>query len=274
VLLPASRVRRRPRAGSVWRRRFRVCVPDCAARQPADALGSGCFALVDGPALLLVGRIWQGLALGTATAAATVLITESMPAAGLFLAVIPMVLNRAAGVTNPASIGGIVGAVLVCSVLAQPLVARCGPGRAQLLGLGAVLGSLLTLTLTGGGSLFLTMAAAVAGGAGNGLACGGATAAIDATAPDGHRASINGGLYPAFYLGTALPAVAVGLLTLTHPRARRFPGSALSQPLSCRSPSPRCYWPTAPRGHRAPTSTQRTIATASSAQQSHPREQV
>src|SRR5699024_2634198 len=193
----------------------------------AAAVASVCFVLAPGSVMLLVGRAMQGLALGTATGAATALITErttvgsgrhalpvagmafvagtaagpivaggtaqylplpmvlpyllhlallaigwyrisrmSRPgthgggwrptiphvpdgmrlrvtaaaatgflawaAAGLFLAVIPSVLQRAGGINNVAITGSVAGAVLVFSVAAQPIVSRCGPKPAQL----------------------------------------------------------------------------------------------------------------------------------------------
>lgn len=160
-------------------------------------------------------RIPGGMRLLFATAAATGFLAWTV--AGLFLAVIPAVLSRAAQISNLAIIGGVVGAVLACSVLSQPLVARCGAGLAQLAGLSALLVSLGALALTGGGSVSVTVIGAVAAGIGHGLAYGGATAAIDAAAPEDKRGAISSALYLAFYVGSGGPAVAVGLLTVWHP---------------------------------------------------------
>lgn len=138
-------------------------------------------------------------------------------AAGLFLAVVPAVLSRAAEIDNLALTGGIVGAVLACSVLCQPLVARCGAQLAQLAGLGALLAGLAALAMTGGGSVPMILITSVVAGTGHGLAYGGATATVDAAAPEDQRAAISSALYLVFYLGAGGPAVAVGLLTLWHP---------------------------------------------------------
>src|SRR5690625_688571 len=137
-------------------------------------------------------------------------------AAGLFLAVIPALLTRTAGTDDLAVTGGLVGAVLVCSVLAQPVAARCGAALAQLVGLAALAGALTALAGTGGGSLPATPVAAVGAGIGDGMAYGGATAAVDAAAPGEHHGSITSALYLVFYLGAGGPAVAVGLLTLGY----------------------------------------------------------
>ncbi|MBK1789380.1 MFS transporter [Prauserella sp. ASG 168] len=270
----------------------------------AAVAGSLCFALASGPAWLLAGRAAQGLALGAATGAAGVLISERarvggavlastafvagtaigpvaggvlaeyVPAprvlpfvlhlallgiawhrvgalavpgvaragrwrptrpriplglrlvftasaatgflawtvAGLFLAVIPALLATHAG---PAATGGILGSVLAVSLLTQRLVLPLGARTAQLTGLGALLAS-LGLLATGPGSPATTLVAALAAGAGHGLAYGGAAAAIETSAPPAERGAINGALYLAFYLGAGGPALAVGVLTLWH----------------------------------------------------------
>lgn len=132
--------------------------------------------------------------------------------AGLFLAVIPGLLTRA-GHGSTAVIGCILGAVLICSVLVQPLVPQLGESAAQLAGLGALLVSLVILAWTAAGSVPVTLAAAVIAGFGHGLAYGGAAAAVDAAAPATDRAGITAAAYVAFYLGSGFPAVVVGALT-------------------------------------------------------------
>jgi MFS family permease len=276
------------------------------------AVGSSCFALASGPIWLVVGRAAQGIALGTATGAASALISKhstrapgkgrgailtstafvagtaagpiasgmlaqyapapyvlpyvlhllllaygwrrvstlALPIAplhrwrparphiprgirclftsavltgflawtvvGLFLALIPTLLDRA-GQTNLALTGCVLGAVLFCSVLTQPFVARLGTKNAQLAGLAALVVSLTLLTLSTGDSALATLVAAVAAGAGHGLAYGGATAAIDAATPLDQHGAVTGPLYLAFYLGSGCPAIVVGLITLSHP---------------------------------------------------------
>ncbi len=133
--------------------------------------------------------------------------------AGLFLSVIPTLLDRAEQ-TNLAVVGGVLGAVLAFSVFAQPLVPLLGVRRAQLAGLAALFVSLVLLALTTGGSAAVTLLAAVIAGVGHGLAYGGAAAVVETIAPFGQRGAITGALYLAFYLGAGCPAVAIGLLTL------------------------------------------------------------
>lgn len=272
----------------------------------AGAVASLCFALASGPLWLVAGRAAQGIALGTATGAASVLISQNarergallastafvagtaagpivggvlaehapapfvlpfllhlvalgygwsrvsalptsapsgrwrptrprIPAGmrsvfgvsaatgflawtvvGLFLSLIPALLDRA-GHTDLAVSGSVLGAVLICSVLTQPLVSRWGAHRAQLHGLCALFVSLVLLALAGGGSALITLVAAVTAGAGHGLAYGGAAAAVERTAPPAQRGAITGALYLAFYLGAGCPAIAVGLIALGEP---------------------------------------------------------
>ncbi len=139
-------------------------------------------------------------------------------AAGLFLSVIPMLLDHA-DQSGLAVIGGMLGTVLICSVLTQRLVPALGAWNAQITGLAAVFSSLVLLALSVGGSMALTLAAAVVSGAGHGLAYGGAAAAVEEAVPGDRRGAVTGALYLAFYLGAGLPAVAIGLITLATPLA-------------------------------------------------------
>ncbi|WP_205622952.1 MFS transporter [Sciscionella marina] len=148
-----------------------------------------------------------------ATAAASGFLAWTV--AGLFLAVIPTLLTRTMQ-AGTALVGCVLGAVLICSVLTQPFVPRIGTRAAQLSGLGALLVSLGLLAATAGGSVAVTLIAAVVAGCGHGLAYGGAASAIDVVAPADKRGAITGALHLAFYLGAGCPAVVVGLITLGH----------------------------------------------------------
>lgn len=204
-------------------------------------------------------------------------------AAGLFLSVIPALLDRAdhghADQSNPAVIGGVLGTVLICSVITQRPVTALGAWNAQLAGLAAVFASLVLLALSAGGSMALTLAAAVVAGAGHGLAYGGAAAAVEEAVPEDRRGAVTGALYLAFYLGAGLPAIAIGLITLATPLAtattwvtaaaallvpvaaaavvsvrrvrRRGPGSAVT-PSPWRRPRPGLLLRGGPHGRRRP----------------------
>lgn len=132
---------------------------------------------------------------------------------GLFLSLIPSLLGA-----GPAITGAVVGGVLICSVLAQPLAARLGARRAQLFGLGALLLSLVLLAATAGASsLPVIFPMAVAAGLGHGMVYGGASVAVADRIPEGQRGGITGALHLAFYLGAGLPAVVVGVLSWSRP---------------------------------------------------------
>nr|WP_228046143.1 MFS transporter [Saccharopolyspora sp. HNM0983] len=156
-------------------------------------------------------RIPRGMRLRFSAAAASGFLAWTV--AGLFLAVIPALLARS-GQTGTAVPGSILGAVLICSMLVQPLVARAGERWAQLVGLGGLLVSLAILAGTAAGSVLLTLTAAVIAGLGHGLTYGGAAAAVGAVAPAPQRAGVTAAAYVAFYLGSGCPAVIVGALTL------------------------------------------------------------
>lgn len=159
-------------------------------------------------------RIPRGVRWSFAAAAMTGFLAWAV--VGLFLAVVPALLDRAAQV-DTATTGFVLGAVLVCSAAAQPLVVRVGVRSAQLAGLAGLFTSLCLLASTGGGSIPITLCAAVVAGAGHGLAYGGAAAAVEDVAPRAERGAVVGALYLAFYLGAGCPAIAVGLVTLGSP---------------------------------------------------------
>ncbi|MGI5471818.1 MFS transporter [Streptomyces sp. CA-132043] len=176
-----------------------------------SALATTAAAAPGGRRRPTVPRVPRGMRAAFATASAVGFLAWTT--AGLFLAIIPALL-AGSGHDNTAVTGSVLGAVLVCSALTQPLVGRLGTRRAQLAGLAALLAGLALLSLTAGRSTALTLVAAVVAGAGHGLAHAGAAAAVDAKAPDRARSALTGALYLSFYLGAGLPAVAVGLLAV------------------------------------------------------------
>ncbi|MDJ1131274.1 MFS transporter [Streptomyces iconiensis] len=136
---------------------------------------------------------------------------------GIYLALVPALLGRAPHGDNPAVSGGVLGAVLVWSMLAQLVSARRTARTAQCLGVAALIASLLLLAATGATSLPATLGSALLAGTGHGLAFSGAARAVDARTPPGQRAGIGSALYLLFYLGSGVPAVAVGLMTTWMP---------------------------------------------------------
>lgn len=132
----------------------------------------------------------------------------------LFLSVIPALLLRSAGITSPAISGGVLAAMLACSMLTQPLVVRYSADRLQRVGLLALLVSLVGLAVDGGSSLVPTLACAVMAGLGHGLAYSGATSTVEQLTTSQTRGSVNAALYLFLYLATGSPAIAVGILSM------------------------------------------------------------
>src|SRR5690625_4479117 len=112
----------------------------------------------------------------------------------------------------------IVALVLTCSIFAQLLTARLSPYTAQRVGSGALIAALTLLAITGAsGSLAVFLVISVVAGIGHGLAYRGAASVVDAIAPDSARGDVTASLYLAFYLGTGVPTIAVGAVTLFVP---------------------------------------------------------
>ncbi|WP_178945267.1 MFS transporter [Kocuria sp. TGY1127_2] len=133
--------------------------------------------------------------------------------AGIFLATIPTVLERAVSDATTAMTGGVLGAMLLFSMATQPLIVGINPIRMQIMGLGLIGASLGVLALDGGTSLDVVLGSAVFAGAGHGLAYGGASAMLDGITPSEFRGGVNAALYLVFYMGAGVPAIAVGILT-------------------------------------------------------------
>ena len=136
---------------------------------------------------------------------------------GVYLALLPALLEQTPHGDHPALTGGVLGSVLVWSLLAQLAGTRRTAYAAQRYGLAALAGSLVLLASTGAASLPATLGSTVLAGIGHGLAYSGAARAVDARTPAGQRAGIGAALYLLFYWGSGAPAVAVGLLTTWMP---------------------------------------------------------
>ncbi|EFL26616.1 putative major facilitator superfamily (MFS) transporter [Streptomyces himastatinicus ATCC 53653] len=136
---------------------------------------------------------------------------------GIYLALLPALLEQTPHGDHPALTGGVLGSVLVWSLLAQLAGARRTAYAAQRYGLAALAGSLVLLASTGAASLPATLGSTVLAGLGHGLAYSGAARAVDARTPPGQRAGIGAALYLLFYWGSGAPAVAVGLATAWMP---------------------------------------------------------
>lgn len=132
---------------------------------------------------------------------------------GIFLSSVPAALARTTGIENMAVSGALLAAMLTMSLLVQPVVLLVDPRKLQLIGLGILLFAVILLGLAGIGSLALTLVAALLAGAGQGIAYSAASSRVDGLTTAEYRGGVNAGAYIAFYLGSGLPAVAVGAMT-------------------------------------------------------------
>jgi len=144
-------------------------------------------------------------------------------ALGIFLALLPSMAESAIPGSTTLTAGAVVGSVLIISAVCQLIAPMLEPRAAQTIGLsllafGAAL--LLSSNLSGLGAstaLALMATAAVVTGAGHGLSYWGANREIDVLAPSSRRAGITAALYLAFYIGTGLPAIGVGVIAMGTP---------------------------------------------------------
>lgn len=142
-------------------------------------------------------------------------------AVGIVLAILPaMTVSRIPGAGTLLT-GLVVGSVLLVSAASQVVAPWLRLRAAQTIGLALLaLGTtlLLSTNLPGlGEDLLLAMlaTAAVVIGAGHGLGYWGANRETDLLTPPTRRAEVSAALYLAFYAGSGLPAVVVGLLSLS-----------------------------------------------------------
>lgn len=192
----------------------------------AGAAGLIVFALAESTAWLFAGRVFQGLAVGMASSAATAALVELEPArvaltaavlwaaVALFLSIVPSYAATLLETSNLALLGAITAVMLAASCAAQ-VAAHHGitSGRAQQAGV-----ILLALGLAGLvaasplGSLPLLLVAAVLTGAGHGIGFLYAQDDLNRIAPPDRRGEVTAAFITAIYVGVAGSVISVGLL--------------------------------------------------------------
>ncbi len=154
-------------------------------------------------------------------------------AVGVFLALLPATVEQVLGHPDVAASGLLVGAVLFISAGSQFAAPKLDTRTAQTLGLtGLALGTVLLLVsdlpfIGDTTSLLIMATAAVVTGLGHGLSYWGANQETDLLTPASHRAGVTAALYLAFYGGSGLPAVAVGVLTVHTPMSTAVPAFSM-----------------------------------------------
>lgn len=142
-------------------------------------------------------------------------------AVGVFLALLPSMAESVMADPSPAVSGILAGAVLLVSALSQLWAPHLQPRAAQTVGLSALaIGTALLLSsslplFTSTGVLAVMAAAALITGAGHGISYWGAGRETDSLTPPNGRAGVTAALYLAFYAGAGMPAVGVGVLSMT-----------------------------------------------------------
>lgn len=185
----------------------------------ASAAASGFLAWTAAGIFLALGpSLLAGYGLGSHDLASTTAGTSHT--IGLPSALDAMALSRGVEPTIALLSAAVVGLVLLCSITAQLLTTRLNAYTAQRAGSGALIAALVLLAVTGAaGSLTVFLVVSVIAGFGHGLAYRGAAAVVDAIAPDGARGGVTASLYLVFYLGTGIPTIAVGAVTVFVPLA-------------------------------------------------------
>jgi MFS family permease len=133
--------------------------------------------------------------------------------AGLFMSLIPSFVSGVLDDHNLAAGGAVVALFLGSAGAVQPAGRRLPSLRAQIIGLLAMSGGLVLLLAadeTRGAALLL--AATMLGGLGQGLAFLGSLGDVTEAAPQNRRSDVVAAFYVVVYLGTAIPAIGVGVL--------------------------------------------------------------
>ncbi|HEY2601408.1 MAG TPA: MFS transporter [Thermoleophilaceae bacterium] len=134
--------------------------------------------------------------------------------AGLFGSVGPSFLARFLGYPSHVLAGAIMCSLFYASVAGQLLVVRVSERTALVSGdFATVCAALLTILALAGESLWLLIAAALAAGAGQGIAMGGGVAALAPETPEDRRGEVNATFYVVLYTGLCVPIIGVGLLS-------------------------------------------------------------
>ncbi|MHC1559609.1 MFS transporter [Actinomycetospora sp. C-140] len=135
---------------------------------------------------------------------------------GLFLGLVPTMLDRVLGVGDPAVTGAVAGGVVAVSLVTPPVLRRLGARRSQVVGLVAVVVPLAILA-AGAGSLTVVLVAAVVAGLAHGLLYGGAVATVAAVAPPARASGITAAVHVACNVGVGLPTLVAGVATALVP---------------------------------------------------------
>lgn len=144
-----------------------------------------------------------------ATAAAGFSLSAIM---GLFLALVPTLMETVLHVSGPARSGEVVAFLFAASALAELLLRHLPTRTAIVAGLGAMIVSLALIVIAEfATSSLLFWAGTFLAGIGQGLALTGVLAAINVAAPIDERSEVISSLYVFNYIGLAAPVLGIGV---------------------------------------------------------------
>jgi MFS family permease len=131
---------------------------------------------------------------------------------GFFNAVSPSFVAHIIGIENHAMAGAIVGLIFASSVVAQLAFAKVEPNKALAVGSAVlVVGMLIIAASLHFSSLVLLIFGTVVAGVGQGITFSRGLYAVVERTPSERRAEVTSSYFVVLYIGTALPAVGVGL---------------------------------------------------------------
>lgn len=140
-------------------------------------------------------------------------IAASWALGGLFLSLLPSVLDEVFGISDHFAAGALIAAVTGTAALTALLLQRTDPNRVLLLGLGALIaGPVLAVVFVHAHSLTGLVVGSVVAGVGFGAGFQAPVRLLLATASPSNRAGVVAAIYVVCYVAYGLPAVVAGLL--------------------------------------------------------------
>lgn len=140
-------------------------------------------------------------------------IVASWGMAGLYLSLIPSVLEQVFDITNHFAAGAVIGLFAGCGALAGVLLRGTAPRRMQFVGLFTlVAGPVLTVTSIVTGTLTGVVVGTAIAGVGFGAGFQSGLRMLQATATPEHRAGLLSTIYLICYVSFGLPSLVAGLV--------------------------------------------------------------
>jgi MFS family permease len=132
---------------------------------------------------------------------------------GLFTAIAPSLLRGVLGLSSPALIGLVIGALFAASTCAQIATLKHPAYRAMRIGsVLLTVGALVLAAALGLGSLTVLIVAVIVAGVGQGISFRAALALLSSASPPDRRGEVASSLFVVAYVAISLPIVGAGVL--------------------------------------------------------------